>query len=193
MLLTEREESLLIQTCLQGNRAAQQRLYQLYSPKLLGVCYRYASSSEEAEDMLQEGFVRIFQKLHTFRFQGSFEGWMRRIIVNSAINILRKYQHLKYETDVEEAHYLQSDVSDAILQMHTREVISLISALPKGYRTVLNLYAIEGYSHKEIGDMLGIGESSSRSQFTRAKSLLAKRLNRLESMGINYDHAEVER
>lgn len=177
-------ESSLIQACIDGNRAAQQKLFEVYSPKMLGVAFRYANSKEEAEDMLQEGFIRVFQKLHTFRFQGSFEGWLRRIIVNTAINHIRKYQNLKYECELEEAYYIPAASSDAIASMYTREVINLLRELPLGYRTVLNLYAIEGYSHREIGEMLGIEESSSRSQYTRAKALLAKRLQRLEEFGL---------
>ncbi len=178
------DETSLIQACIQGNRAAQQKLFEVYSPKMLGVAFRYANSREEAEDMLQEGFIRIFQKLNTFRFQGSFEGWIRRIIVNTAINHIRKYQNLKYECEIDEAYYIPAASSDAIASMYTREVIQLLHDLPLGYRTVLNLYAIEGYSHREIGEMLGIEESSSRSQYTRAKSLLQKRLQKLEEYGI---------
>lgn len=175
----------LIQACIRQNRAAQQKLYEVYAPKMLGVCYRYASSKEEAEDMLQEGFIKVFQKIDSFRFQGSFEGWLRRIIVNTSINIIRKYQHLKYECDVEEAQYTPAAIGDVVASMHAEEVMELIRDLPTGYKTVLNLYAVEGYSHKEIGDMLGINESSSRSQFTRAKALLSKRLEKLQSFGLN--------
>jgi len=185
-----RDEVSLIKACIKQNRAAQKKLYELFAPKMLGVCYRYASSREEAEDMLQEGFIRAFQKLDTFRFQGSFEGWLRRIIVNTAINILRKYQNLKYECEIEEAGYIPAASSDAVASMYTREVIEMVRELPNGYRTVLNLYAIEGYSHKEIADMLGINESSSRSQYTRAKALLAKRLEKIESFGIT-EHVKV--
>ncbi|MDX5321200.1 MAG: RNA polymerase sigma factor [Bacteroidota bacterium] len=185
-----RDEISLIKAGIKQNRAAQQKLYELYSPKMLGVCYRYASSKEEAEDMLQEGFIRVFQKMDTFRFQGSFEGWLRRIIVNTAINIIRKYQNLKYECDIDSAAYIPAASGDAIASMYTREVIELVRDLPNGYRTVLNLYAIEGYSHKEIADMLGINESSSRSQYTRAKALLAKRLEQIESFGIR-EHVKV--
>lgn len=185
-----RDEASLIQACIQQNRAAQKKLYELYSPKMLGVCYRYAHNTEEAQDMLQEGFIRAFQKLDTFRFQGSFEGWLRRIIVNTAINILRKYQNLKYECEIEAADYVPAASSDAIASMYTREVIEMVRDLPHGYRTVLNLYAIEGYSHKEIADMLGINESSSRSQYTRAKALLARRLEKIEAYGIT-EHVKI--
>jgi len=185
-----RDETSLIQACIKQNRAAQQKLYELHAPKMLGVCFRYASSREEAEDMLQEGFIRVFQKLDTFRFQGSFEGWLRRIIVNTAINIIRQYQNLKYECDIDSAQYTPAASGDVIASMYTKEVIDMVRDLPNGYRTVLNLYAIEGYSHKEIADMLGINESSSRSQYTRAKALLAKRLEKIESFGIT-EHVKV--
>jgi RNA polymerase sigma factor (sigma-70 family) len=181
---TMRDEVFLIKACVQRNRAAQKKLYELFASKMMGVCFRYAHSREEAEDMLQEGFIRVFEKIDTFRFQGSFEGWLRRIIVNSAINHLRKYQNLKYECGIENAEYLPAGSSDAVAIMHHKEVIDLLKELPTGYRTVLNLYAIEGYSHKEIAAMLGIEESSSRSQYTRAKALLVKRLEQAETFGI---------
>lgn len=174
-------EASLIQACIKQNRAAQKKLYDLYAPKMLGVCYRYAQSKEEAEDMLQEGFIKVFQKLDSFKFQGVFEGWLRRIFVNTAINIIRKYQKLQYETDIEEAGTMASNAAEVLDAMQNKEVIELIRNMPQGYRTVLNLYAIEGYSHKEIGEMLGINESSSRSQFTRAKAVLAKKINALEA------------
>jgi RNA polymerase sigma-70 factor (ECF subfamily) len=175
------DEASLIQACIKQNRAAQKKLYDLYAPKMLGVCYRYAQSKEEAEDMLQEGFIKVFQKLDSFKFQGVFEGWLRRIFVNTAINIIRKYQKLQYETDIEEAGTMASNAAEVLDAMQNKEVIELIRNMPQGYRTVLNLYAIEGYSHKEIGEMLGINESSSRSQFTRAKAVLAKKINALEA------------
>jgi len=175
------DEASLIQACIKQNRAAQKKLYDLHAPKMLGVCYRYAQSKEEAEDMLQEGFIKVFQKLDSFKFQGVFEGWLRRIFVNTAINIIRKYQKLQYETDIEQAGTMASNAAEVLDAMQNKEVIELIRNMPQGYRTVLNLYAIEGYSHKEIGEMLGINESSSRSQFTRAKAVLAKKINALEA------------
>lgn len=183
------DEESLIRACIAQNGAAQKKMYDLYASKMMGVCYRYAQSKEEAEDMLQEGFIRIFQKIDTFKFQGSFEGWLRRIIVNTAINIIRKYQNLRYECDIEEADFEPEHAADVIDTMYSKDVIEMVRKLPMGYRTVLNLYAIEGYSHKEVGDMLGINESSSRSQFTRAKVLLAKKLTQLNRVAVNDNEA----
>jgi RNA polymerase sigma-70 factor (ECF subfamily) len=138
---------------------------------MLGVCMRYAKDRSEAEDMLQEGFIKVFNNITKFKGEGSFEGWIRRIMVFTAINIYkyrsRKFQET-YETENSEATY-HDDVID---QISAKEIIVLIQQMPEGYRLVFNLYAIEGYTHKEIGDMLGIAEGTSKSQFSRAKQYM---------------------
>lgn len=165
----------LIKKCIKRNPAAQRELYQRFSPSLMAVCYRYARNRDEAEDMLQEGFIKIFQKLDKYTNKGSFEGWMRRIVVNTAIDMIRKSKHQLKETDIENA--VGEEVSDdAIDSLELEYLYQLIQELPSGYRMVFNMYAIEGYSHREIGEKLSISESTSRSQYTRARGLLRKRI-----------------
>jgi RNA polymerase sigma-70 factor (ECF subfamily) len=138
---------------------------------MLAVCYRFAASREDAEDMLQEGFIKVFTQMHTFQNKGAFEGWIRRRVVHTCINLLKRNKKFNESVDLDYA--LQAQVKDNIPSlMQAKQVVESIRLLPIGYRTVLNLYAIEGYSHKEIGEILEIGESTSRSQYTRAKALL---------------------
>ena len=139
---------------------------------MLSVCYRYGHNREDAEDMLQEGFIKVFLQIHTFENRGAFEGWIRRIVVHTCINILKKNKKFNESVDIIYAiaiHVREESVS-AIIQ--AKQVVECIRILPIGYRTVLNLYAIEGYSHREIANMLDIEESTSRSQYTRAKAML---------------------
>lgn len=162
----------IIQGCLRNQPAAQKELYYLYSPKMLSVCYRFSINRQDAEDMLQEGFIRVFSQIQSFQNKGSFEGWIRRIIVHTCINHLKKNKKFNDNLQIEAASMrLMVDDVPSILQ--AKQVIDCIRVLPIGYRTVLNLFAIEGYNHKEIAAMLDIEESTSRSQYTRAKQLLA--------------------
>jgi RNA polymerase sigma-70 factor (ECF subfamily) len=171
-------EELILQGCQKNDPAAQQLLYQRYSPKMLSVCYRYAKSREDAEDMLQEGFVKIFLQINRYEHRGSLEGWILRVIVHTCINHLKKYKKFNDVVDLAYAANLiiREDNIPGIVQ--AKQIVESIRALPIGYRTVLNLYAIEGYSHKEIGSMLEIEESTSRSQYTRAKNLLEEILGK---------------
>ncbi len=162
----------LISGCMQNDPAAQRELYNRFSPKMLSVCYRYAQSREDAEDMLQEGFIKIFTQIHTFENKGMFEGWVRRIIVHTCINFLKKYKKLTDNVDIAYASTLHVKEETLPSIMQAKQVIDCIRLLPIGYRTVLNLYAIEGYSHKEIAVMLDIEESTSRSQYTRSRNML---------------------
>ena len=139
---------------------------------MLSVCYRFAHSREDAEDMLQEGFIKVFTQIHTFQNKGAFEGWIRRIIVHTCINFLKKYKKFNENTDLAYANYLQVKEETLPSIMQAKQVVECIRLLPVGYRTVLNLYAIEGYNHKEIAEMLDIEESTSRSQYTRARVML---------------------
>jgi len=165
-------EEALINGCLRNEPQAQQELYLKYSPKLLSVCYRYAKNREDAEDMLQEGFIKIFTQMHQFQHLGALEGWIRRIIVHSCINHLKKNKKFSDSVDLTHAagKFITDDNIPSILQ--AKQVIECIRLLPLGYKTVLNLYAIEGYAHKEIAAILDIQESTSRSQYTRAKAML---------------------
>src|SRR3954463_12283412 len=165
-------EEYIIAGCLHNDAAAQRELYNRYSPKMLSVCYRFAQSREDAEDMLQEGFIKVFTQIHTFQNKGAFEGWIRRIVVHTCINFLKKYKKFNENVDIEHAVAAQIREETIPSIMQAKQVTECIRLLPIGYRTVLNLYAIEGYSHREIADMLDIEESTSRSQYTRAKQML---------------------
>ncbi len=162
----------MLHGCVHNDATAQQELYQRYSPKMLSVCYRYAKNREDAEDMLQEGFIKVFTQIRQFQNRGALEGWIRKIMVHTCINNLKKNKKFTESVDIIYANSIQirEDTIPSILQ--AKQVIECIRLLPLGYKTVLNLYAIEGYSHKEIGDMLDIEESTSRSQYTRAKAML---------------------
>jgi RNA polymerase sigma-70 factor (ECF subfamily) len=161
-----------LQGCVQNNAAAQKALYEKYSAKMLVVCYRYAHNREDAEDMLQEGFIKVFSQISTFENRGALEGWIRRIVVHTCINNLKKNKRFNESVDLIHANSLQvrEDAIPSIIQ--AKQVVECIRMLPLGYRTVLNLYAIEGFSHREISTMLDIEESTSRSQYTRAKAML---------------------
>jgi RNA polymerase sigma factor (sigma-70 family) len=165
-------EEAILKGCLQNDPTAQRELYNRYSPKMLSVCYRFAHNREDAEDMLQEGFIKIFSQMHTFGNRGAFEGWIRRIIVHTCINILKKNKKFTESVDIIHANAVQVREETVPSIVQAKQIVECIRMLPVGYRTVLNLYAIEGYSHREIGVMLEIEESTSRSQYTRAKAML---------------------
>jgi len=165
-------EEQMLAGCLQNDAASQDALYSRHSPRMLGVCYRFAKNREDAEDMLQEGFIKVFSQIHQYRNEGALEGWIRRIMVHTCINSLKKNKKFSDSVDISFAGGIgiREEAIPAVIQ--AKEVVECIRTLPLGYRTVLNLYAIEGYSHKEIGAMLDIEESTSRSQYTRAKTML---------------------
>lgn len=164
-------ESDLIHGCLNGERRMQEELYRRFAPKMYAVCLRYAGNSEEAQDILQEGFIKIFKKLSSFRGEGSFEGWIRRIFVNTSIEHFRRKNYLQPVTEREE-NTIEGKYLSVLDSLAEKDIMSLIQELSPGYRTVFNLYVIEGYTHKEIGDMLGISEGTSKSQLSRAKVIL---------------------
>ena len=164
-------EAELVRGCIEEKRSFQEALFNRYAPKMLSVCRRYARHELEAEDLLQDAFVRIFDKLGTFRGDGSLEGWIRRIVVHISIRNYRKssfkneqfgYDHLPEEPIEEEA----------LSRLNAEELLKMISELPDGYRMVFNMFAIEGYSHAEIAEMIGCGESTSRSQLAKARKML---------------------
>jgi RNA polymerase sigma factor (sigma-70 family) len=164
-------DSDLIEGCIRGDRKMQHELYQRFAPKMYGVCLRYAGNAEEAEDILQEGFIKVFNKIGSFRSEGSFEGWIRRIFVNTAIEHFRKKIYLQpiteYEEDTVEGKYLS--VLDSLA---AKDIIQLVQQLSPGYRTVFNMYVVEGYTHKQIAEALNISEGTSKSQLSRAKLIL---------------------
>lgn len=169
----------LIQGCIKGKDAFQYELYKRYSPKMFGVCLRYCASREEAEDVLQDGFIKVFKKIDSFRFTGSFEGWIRRIMVHTAIR--NKYITLRaHEVNTLEGvehPALDEKVTSKLMMM---DLMKLVNELPQGYKIVFNLFAVEGYSHKEIAEMLEIQEATSRSQYLRARQFLREKLDKLQ-------------
>ncbi len=167
----------LFQQSKQGERRAQEQLYHLLASKMLGVCMRYAKSTFEAEDMLQAGFVRVFTSMQSFRGEGSVEGWIRRIIVNTAISTYRKNMRVDTES-WDETH--DNGHAYELQHLEYEDLLALIQRLPDGYRMVFNMYAIEGYTHKEISDMLQISEGASKSQLSRARKWLQDRLLKVE-------------
>jgi len=176
------KETELIKACQRNDRLAQSEFFKLYSCKFLGVAYRFAGDFDVANDLLQEGFIRIFNNIQHYQFQGSFEGWMRRIIINTSINYLKKHYKMGFETlDYSESvlENLADKDGPAVLQnMHCEEIIQLVNSLSPGFRTILNLYAIEGYSYHEIALLLDVKEVTVRSQYLRAKQRLAALLEK---------------
>ena len=179
--LTEHE---LIRGCLRGSVQSQRDLYERFAGKMYAVCLRYARTREDAADILQEGFLKVFSKLEQFQFQGSFEGWVRRVMVNTA---LRNYQKQRFEFEQSGYERLpETPVEpDAVALLSEEELLNLVRNLPDGYRAVFNLVAIEGYSHAEAAKMLGIQESTSRSQLTKARRQLEDALAKLERTPFN--------
>jgi len=167
--------------CLQGDRKAQFQLYNALSAKMLGLCMRYAGDAAEAEDILQNGFVKVFTKAERFENRGSLEGWIRRIMVNTAIERHRSTIKNGSEPLSEEYPVAADDGMEADAGLRYNDLLSLVRTLPSGYRTVFNLYAVEGYSHREIAEMLGISEAGSKSQLSRARRWLKEKLLNMEN------------
>jgi len=169
-------DSEIVKGCLKGSLKMQKALYDRFASKMLGVCLRYARDTEEAEDMLQEGFIKVFLKLGEFRGEGSFEGWIRRIMVNTAINYYMRFKKHLYQQDLKEIEEITEDQQVVFDHLHVKDLLTLVQNLPVGYRTVFNLYEIEGYQHKEIAEMMDISVSTSKTQLLHARRLLQKRL-----------------
>lgn len=168
--------SSLVEGCREGDRRAQKALYDALSGKMFAVCLRYMGNRDEAEDVLQDGFVTLYSKLDSYSGAGSFEGWARKIFVNTALMSLRKKDVLKQSEDVDAAWNITSDEPTPVQKIGYRELSKMISSLPVGFRTVFNMYIIEGYSHKEIAEALGVSEATSRSQLQRARTLLQSKI-----------------
>ena len=166
----------LIEGCRSGDRLSQKALYDALSRKMFAVCLRYMGDRDAAEDVLQDGFVTLFSKLDSFSRAGSFEGWARKIFVNTALMSLRRKDVLRNTEEVDAAFGLSEDSPTPVQQIGYRELMKLVSELPPGFRTVFNMYVIEGYSHKEIAEALGITEVTSRSQLQRARTLLQDKI-----------------
>lgn len=168
----------LVKDCLKKKPAAQRQLYEHFAAGMLAVCYRYTKSVADAEDVLQEGFVKVFLNLHQYRFEGELGGWIRRIMVTTAINYLKRNARYQGELSYKDEHmHVVSTESDPEVKMEARELADLVRQLPTGYQTIFNLHAVEGYTHVEIGKMLGVQEGTSRSQYARARALLIQWIN----------------
>lgn len=171
-----REEE-LIKGCLRRERAAQQQLFDLYSSKMYALCYRYVRHAMEAEDILVTAFTKILERIDQFKGEGSFEGWIRRVVVNEALTHLRKSRTMYLETELEQADR-EPDFGQLSDHLEAEDLLNMIQELPAGYRLVFNMYAIDGYSHKEIAEQLGISENTSKSQLSRARVYLQKMLTK---------------
>lgn len=177
-------EDELIKGCLRGDVQYQRRLYERFAGKMYALCLRYARNSEDAQDILQDGFVRVFEKLGQFRGEGSFEGWIRRIMIHTA---LRAYQRrrFEFEKDTLEGSPDPGTAPEALSRLSEAELLELIARLPDGYRVIFNLVAIEGYSHTEVAEALDIQESTSRSQLTKARKWLIGELKKMQRINTN--------
>ena len=174
--MTEQE---LIDRCQKHEPAAQHALYNAYARKMMAVCYRYGHDRETAQDLLQEGFLKVFTAIGSYAGKGSFEGWIRRIFINTALEHLRHPDVLKETADIDSEESLQEPDYSTLERLSVEELLEIVAELPGGFRTVFNLFVVEGYNHKEIGEMLGITESTSRSQLARARRWLQKRIDGL--------------
>ena len=170
---TDRE---IIDGCIRGERKFQKALYEKFSAKMFSVCLRYAADSNKAEDLMQDGFIKVFRNIEKFRGEGSFEGWIRRIVVNSCIEHFRKNTMLYaiQETEVKSYEYYEQNALENLKQ---EDIMKMVNELSNGYRTVFNLYVVEGYTHKEIGELLNISEGTSKSQLARARYLLQQKIS----------------
>ncbi|MGB0521931.1 MAG: RNA polymerase sigma factor [Flammeovirgaceae bacterium] len=163
-----------INRCMSGDTAAQTLLYNTFAPKMFAICLRYAPDAEMAQDILQEGFIKVFSKLYSYSGKGELGGWIRKVMINTALEHLRKYQNPKYHFSDISLYSDLSDADDILEQMALQEVLQAIQQLPTNYRVVLNLYAIDGYTHQEISDMLGISVGNSKQRLLRARNMLKK-------------------
>lgn len=177
----------IIELCARHDRKAQQELYDKYSRLLLGVCLRYASDKAEAEDILQDSFLKIFYNIQDYTGSGSFIGWLRKVTVNTAITHYHKNLKYRYGVEIEEYQSIETGVVSFEEDFYTSdELYRVLNELPTGYRMVFNLYAVEGYKHKEIAEMLGIDTNTSKSQYSRAKAVIRDKLEKLGKMKSSY-------
>lgn len=170
----------IISGCIKNNGAMQSLLYHKFKAKMFAICLRYSSDYHSAEDILQDGFVKVFKNIHKFRGEGSFEGWMRRVFVNTAIEHFRKKTHLYPILDIAESG-LEEFNSDVFDKLAVDNLMDMIQTLSPGYRIVFNMYVIEGYSHKEISNELNISEGTSKSQLSRARQILKGKVEQLNT------------
>jgi RNA polymerase sigma-70 factor (ECF subfamily) len=173
----------IIKASVDGDRKAQERLFNIYAGKMMTVCKRYAKNEMEAEDFLQEGFIRVFTFLNSYENSGSFDAWIRKVFVNTALKQLSK-KSLITEHEPDETHHINSYEVDVISKMSEQEILNVLEELPIGYKTVFNLFVIEGYTHREIADLLKIEEGTSRSQLVKARKMLQDKITALHKLAI---------
>ena len=179
-------ENELIRGCQNMDGTAQYRLFQTYAGKLMTICRRYAIDSHEAEDMLQEAFINIFKHIKQYKSIGSFEGWIRRITVNAALQVLQK-RKIRF-TEIKNVQFEPESSDNSVLSdLDTEDLLKVISLLPAGYRTVFNLFVVEGYSHEEISQLMKIRTATSRSQLSKARAMLREKINSLQKIRVNDD------
>jgi len=176
-------EAEILQGCINGEREAQEQLYRRFAPTMLGICMRYTKSRDEADDVMQEGFIKVFSNIHRFRQEGSFEGWIKRIMVNTALNHYHKAQKLNSHRnidDIRETDIIDDNTPMPKTRFTQKQMLDAIQELPEGYRKVFNMYVFEKYKHKEIAEMLDISVNTSKSQLSKARIYLKKVLIRME-------------
>ena len=167
----------IIKGCLKGSRRDQELLYRKHSARLYAVCLQYSGNDDEAKDILQEGFIKIFENLHSYKFEGSFEGWMRRIVVNTALEKYRSRNNLYKVEDIDQIAETEAEPDgEDYTGLEAADLLEIIRELPPKYRMVFNLYALEGFSHKEISKMVNISEGTSKSNLSRARMILQRRV-----------------
>ena len=175
--------------CIKGESEAQKELFDHFSKRMMALAFRYMPNTQEAEDVLIKSFTKVFSSIGSYKGSGSLEGWIRRIVINEALGQLRKEGPSKWAVSIDEMQVEPQTEAEIFNEISTKELLDLISSLPQGYRTVFNLFAVEGYGHKEISEMIGISEGTSKSQYMRARTLLRKKiesLGYLESKSIEY-------
>lgn len=174
------DDTTLVIECVNGNVRAQRMLFDKFARKMLGVCMRYAKSTEQAEDVLQDGFVKVFTKLKDFKHDGSLEGWIRRIMVNTSLDQIRKNGKMLGDTNIDDVGYKIENNAFVFENLMADDLMKMVQAMPEGYKVVFNMFAIEGYSHGEIAETLGISENTSKSQYSRARAYLRERLEKVD-------------
>ena len=174
------DDSVLVEKCIKGDQRAQRVLFEKYARKMLGVCLRYSKSIPQAEDVLQEGFIKVFSKLEMYK-GGSLEGWIRKIMVNSSLDKIRKEKKRQGDVSVEDVGFKLENNSFILENLEAEELLKLIATMPLGYKTVFNMFAIEGFTHKEIAQEMNISENTSKSQYSRARAYLQ---NKMKEVGI---------
>ena len=174
------DDTTLVIECVKGNVRAQQKLFDKFARKMLGVCLRYSKNMEQAEDVLQDGFVKVYSKLKDFKMEGSLEGWIRRIMVNTALDQIRKNGKLLGDTNIDDVGYKIENNAFVFEGLVAEDLMKLVQAMPTGYKVVFNMFAIEGYTHFEIAKTLGISENTSKSQYSRARAYLREKLELID-------------